>query len=125
MCHTCATVPAADGPTLTVSGNRSTTCLSGVADKLHRDFHNRQRLTLSLQKRLQALSPQDTLRRGFAIVQARPGGEVVTDPGRLVRGDRVEVTLARGGFSADVASTRPNPSKAASDADRTPSGGTP
>ena len=99
--------------------------LSGVAAKLHRDFHNRQRLTLSLQKRLQALSPQDTLRRGFAIVQARPGGEVVTDPGRLVRGDRVEVTLARGGFSADVASTRPNPGKAASDAGRTPSGGTP
>ena len=99
--------------------------LSGVAAKLHRDFHNRQRLTLSLQKRLQALSPQDTLRRGFAIVQARPGGEVVTDPGRLARGDRVEVTLARGGFSADVASTRPNPGKAASDAGRTPSGGTP
>ena len=99
--------------------------LSGVAAKLHRDFHNRQRLTLSLQKRLQALSPQDTLRRGFAIVQARPGGEVVTDPGRLARGDRIEVTLARGGFSADVASTRPNPGKAASDAGRTPSGGTP
>ena len=96
--------------------------LSGVAAKLHRDFRNRAHLAASLQKRLQALSPQDTLRRGFAIVQARPGGEVVTDPGRLARGDRVEVTLARGGFSAQVASTRPSPG---SGAGRTPRGGTP
>ena len=99
--------------------------LSGVAAKLHRDFRNRAHLAASLQKRLQALSPQDTLRRGFAIVQARPGGAVVSDSGALARGDRVEVTLARGGFSAEVASTRPNPGKAASGAGRTPRGGTP
>ena len=96
--------------------------LGGVAAKLHRDFQNRSHLAASLQKRLQALSPQDTLRRGFAIVQARPGGEVVTDPGRLARGDRVEVTLARGGFSAAVASTRPAP-RAADTPGSSPLGG--
>ncbi len=81
--------------------------LGGVAAKLRRDFQNRTRHAESLQKRLHALSPRDTLRRGFAIVQARPGDAVLTDSGRLAPGDRVEVTLARGGFSAEVASTRP------------------
>ncbi len=81
--------------------------LSGVAGKLHRDFQARAKHTASLTMRLEALSPKDALRRGFAIVQAAVGG-VVSDSRKLTPGDRIDVTLARGGFSAEVVSTRPD-----------------
>ena len=55
-----------------------------------------------LQARLALLGPQDTLRRGYAIVQSPADSAVVSDVSRLRTGDRVEVTLARGVFGADV-----------------------
>ena len=57
-----------------------------------------------LEARLALLGPQDTLRRGYAIVQSPTDSEVVSDASRLREGDRVEVTLATGGFGADVTS---------------------
>lgn len=59
-----------------------------------------------LQARLALLGPRDTLRRGYAIVQSPSDSAVVSDVSKLRAGDRVEVTLARGGFGADVTSVR-------------------
>ena len=59
-----------------------------------------------LQARLALLGPRDTLRRGYAIVQSPADSAVVSDASQLRAGDRVEVTLARGGFVADVTSVR-------------------
>ena len=55
-----------------------------------------------LKLRLDSLSPRDTLRRGYAIVQRRNDGEVVTDSNRVSPGVPVQVTLGRGGFDAEV-----------------------
>jgi exodeoxyribonuclease VII large subunit len=62
--------------------------------------------TVAMSMRLESLSPTDTLRRGYAIVLAQAGAEVVSDSAQVATGDAVRVTLARGGFSAEVTSTR-------------------
>jgi len=54
--------------------------------------------------RLRALSPRATLERGYAIV--RSGAGIVRSSSELAPGDRVDVELAEGGFSAGVEETR-------------------
>ena len=61
--------------------------------------------TVALQRRLESLSPRGILRRGYAIVQMAPDSTVVTDTAQLAKGDPVRVTLAKGGFEAEVTST--------------------
>ena len=61
-----------------------------------------------LRLRLESLSPRDTLRRGYAIVQKGEGGDVVTDFAQVGTGDAVNVTLGRGALEAQVTSTRSN-----------------
>jgi exodeoxyribonuclease VII large subunit len=51
--------------------------------------------------KLAALSPVQTLERGYAIVRTSSGGLVVST-GDVSAGDRVEVTVADGGFGARV-----------------------
>ena len=58
----------------------------------------------ALAGRLQALSPQKTLARGYAIVRMDNG--IVRSGARLTVGDRVEVELAEGGFGARVEEVR-------------------
>jgi exodeoxyribonuclease VII large subunit len=55
--------------------------------------------------RLQALSPQKTLARGYAIVRTDNG--IVHSSAELAVGKRVEVELAEGGFGGRVEETRP------------------
>ncbi len=62
--------------------------------------------TEALSMRLQALSPKDTLRRGYAIVQTVDESTVVSDPGQVSVGDGIEITLAKGSLSADVVAPR-------------------
>ena len=62
--------------------------------------------TEALAMRLRALSPKDTLRRGYAIVQTVDEATVVSDPGQVSVGDGVEITLAQGSLSADVVAPR-------------------
>ena len=50
--------------------------------------------------RLEALSPQGVLERGFAVVRGPEG--VLTDAGSIRAGDRVQVRVARGVFGATV-----------------------
>lgn len=59
----------------------------------------------SLSSQLEALSPKDTLRRGYAIVEGASSGEIVESPDQVTVGDSVRVTLSQGGFDADVTST--------------------
>ena len=62
--------------------------------------------TDGLRMRLVSLSPGDTLRRGYAIVQTKADTAVVRDSAQVNAGDLVDVTLSRGGFDAEVVSTR-------------------
>lgn len=68
---------------------------------------------VGLSHRLSSLSPLDTLRRGYAVVQRREDGAVVSDSAHVEAGDDVDVTLTRGGFAATVISTRPKAGDAA------------
>jgi exodeoxyribonuclease VII large subunit len=59
----------------------------------------------ALAGRLQALSPQKTLTRGYAIVRMDNG--IVRSSSELAVGARVEVELGEGGFGGRVEETRP------------------
>ena len=58
-----------------------------------------------LKLRLDALSPYDTLRRGYAIVQRRDDGSVVNAHTQVGSGDEIDITLTRGRIQAEVLST--------------------
>ncbi len=62
-----------------------------------------------LRQSLASLGPGETLKRGYAIVQriGADGGEVVTDVAQVASGDRIAVTLRRGGLEAEVSSRLP------------------
>jgi len=51
---------------------------------------------------LAACNPLAALTRGFAILHRVPTGQVITDAGRLVLGDRVDARLARGSLVLEV-----------------------
>jgi exodeoxyribonuclease VII large subunit len=55
--------------------------------------------------KLVALSPRKTLERGYAIV--RTDSRLVTSSADVASGDRVDVTLANGGFGAQVEEVQP------------------
>ncbi len=56
--------------------------------------------------RLEALSPAETLRRGYAIVQRRQDGVVVSEAAQVSVGESVDVTLSRGSLQTDVTSVK-------------------
>jgi exodeoxyribonuclease VII large subunit len=56
--------------------------------------------------KLAALSPLQTLRRGYAIVRTEPG-DVVVSAADVAAGAHVDVTLAQGGFGARVEEVTP------------------
>ena len=58
-----------------------------------------------LKMRLESLSPLQTLRRGYAIVQRTLDGTVVSDSAQVGPRDPVRVTLNRGMLDAEVTST--------------------
>ena len=94
------------GPDLDGSRQRIDELLAAAGKELQRNVLSRTEQLAALSARLEALSPRDTLRRGYAIVQARTSPAAVTDSGELADGDVVDVTLDRGGFEAGVISTR-------------------
>ncbi len=56
----------------------------------------------ALADRLHDLGPGQVLRRGYAVVRDEAGG-VVRDPAALARGDRLDIEVAAGRFTAAVA----------------------
>ena len=73
--------------------------------KHHLDVKSQRHEGLSL--RLEALSPKDTLRRGYAIVQRGRDHSIVTDSGQVAPRDDLRITLGRGAVEAEVVSTTP------------------
>ena len=59
-----------------------------------------------LRLRLDSLSPRDTLRRGYAIVQRKDDGSVISASGQVDSGDDIDITLTDGELKAKVTSTR-------------------
>ena len=59
-----------------------------------------------LSLRLDSLSPRDTLRRGYAIVQRKDDGSVISASGEVATGDDIDITLTDGELEAKVTSTR-------------------
>ena len=59
-----------------------------------------------LRLRLESLSPLDTLRRGYAVVQRLCDDEVVSAAAQVNPGDPIAITLSRGGLEAEVTSTQ-------------------
>ena len=82
--------------------------LRTAARHLTVDLRLRQERAQGLRLRLEALSPEDTLRRGYAIVRG-PDGGVVVEARRLAPGDAVAVTVARGAFDATVSAVPASP----------------
>jgi len=78
--------------------------LRSAMSYLRRDVALNYERASGLRMRLDTLSPTDTLRRGYAIVQS-DGLGVVTDSEQVVEGDEVKVTLSYGGFEAEVTRT--------------------
>ena len=56
--------------------------------------------------RLDSLSPRDTLRRGYAIVQRKDDGSVIGASGEVAIGDDIDITLTDGELEAKITSTR-------------------
>lgn len=61
-----------------------------------------------LKSRLDALSPKDTLRRGYAIVQKTSDNSVVSAHGDVVAGEDIRITLTSGVVDAEVTASRSN-----------------
>ena len=80
--------------------------LKSTSTLLWRGIELKSERAEGLSLRLESLSPSQTLRRGYAIVQTQPDTAVVTDSAQLQARDHVQVTLAQGGFEAEVSSTR-------------------
>ena len=55
-----------------------------------------------LQARLESLSPLDTLRRGYAIVQKKSDGVVIGNESQVDAGDSIGITLHQGNLEAEV-----------------------
>lgn len=66
----------------------------------HRLVQDRERIS-QLRARVVALSPQQTLERGYALVQTE-SGDIVRDSNALEEGQAVKVRLARGSLEATV-----------------------
>ena len=60
-----------------------------------------ERLT-ALKLRLGSLSPKDTLRRGYAIVQSQNRSGVIVDSSQVTVGDEINVTLSKGDIEAEI-----------------------
>lgn len=71
---------------------------------MHRTIERAESAQNEFLGRLRSLSPQSTLKRGYAIVQ-RSDGEVISDAGSTTIGDTLRLTLASGHLGAEVTST--------------------
>jgi exodeoxyribonuclease VII large subunit len=71
-----------------------------------RAVRSAERALLERHRRLQALSPDAVLSRGYSITMDAQSGSVIKAAGETARGRRVKVRLARGGIEALVEEVR-------------------
>ena len=68
---------------------------------------NEERARLaSLVRAFEALGPQQTLERGYAIISRLESGEIVRDAGAIHAGERIQARLKSGSIVAKVEKTR-------------------
>jgi exodeoxyribonuclease VII large subunit len=96
------------GPDLDTLRMRVDDLLRSARSQLKHSLEVKRERLDGLVQRLECLSPRDTLRRGYAIVQRRNDGTVVASAGQLDTDDAVSVTLGQGAFEADVTSVQDN-----------------
>ena len=89
-------------PDLDTVRRRIDDLLAAAAARLNHNLEMKKERFDGLRMRLGSLSPLDTLRRGYAIVQARDGGSVLSDAAQAEVGDALDVTLDRGKLEAEV-----------------------
>jgi exodeoxyribonuclease VII large subunit len=86
------------------------TKIEGLSNRLTHsaaaDHARRIALIDALAKRLEALNPQEVLRRGFSITTARRGGAVIRSASQVKPGDTVVTRLADGQIESTVEDIR-------------------
>ena len=80
--------------------------LRTAASLVRHDLAIKTERSRGLTYRLESLSPRDTLRRGYAIVQRAADGRVVGSRGQAADGDAVNITLADGVLDATITASR-------------------
>jgi exodeoxyribonuclease VII large subunit len=84
--------------------------LLGMATTYHEHgVEVRRERSQALSERLTSLSPYDTLRRGYAVVQRRKDGAVVGDGAHAEIGDALDITLQNANLGVDVTSVEHSP----------------
>jgi exodeoxyribonuclease VII large subunit len=84
--------------------------LLGMATTYHKHgVEVRRERSQALSERLTSLSPYDTLRRGYAVVQRRKDGAVVGDGAHAEIGDALDITLQNANLGVDVTSVEHSP----------------
>ena len=94
------------GPDLDTLRMRIDDLLRGALTHLKHDLEVKVERFEGLRLRMESLSPRDTLRRGYSIVQRLDDGRVVSDADQAGAGDALNVTLGRGALEAEVTATR-------------------
>jgi exodeoxyribonuclease VII large subunit len=74
---------------------------------LHRTMENCRERTAINSGKLQALSPLNTLSRGYAIASLLPEGTVIRESDQLATGDTIDIRFHRGGAVCTVDAKRP------------------
>jgi exonuclease VII large subunit len=85
------------------------TAIHGLTSRLQNGVRRRLRelrlKTQSAHTHLQALNPEATLRRGFAICQRTATGEIVFAPAEVEPDERLSIRVRDGTFAARVTGT--------------------
>ncbi len=79
--------------------------LRAAANSLHHNLTLNSERVNGLTLRLESLSPKDTLRRGYAIVQRADGG-VISAHTQVSPGEDIHITITDGAIDAHVLATR-------------------
>jgi len=75
---------------------------------IHKNVFKYRSLLQEFDGRLTALSPLAVLQRGYSITRALPGNRIVLDPATVRRGQRLQITLARGDLAAEAMDEKPS-----------------
>ena len=107
------------GPDLDGLRLRVDDLLRRAANHLRHGLQLKSERAHGFRTRLDSLSPRDTLRRGYAVVRTQTDpAVVVSNADQVVAGDLVDITVARGGFGAEVTSARHAGDEPEADVDR-------
>lgn len=73
-----------------------------LVNAVSQQLERRHQRILTLRRQVEALSPQQTLQRGYAIVTQVPSGSILRDAKTVTAGDQVRAELAQGNLLCTV-----------------------